>query len=198
MPLDAAATTRVATHQPAPRCCGIGAPRWAVVQTHPQAERWANSNLQRNGYRTYLPLVAVQRRDRTLPTLRHTVIVPLFARYLFVAHDNQAIWRPIRETPGVASVLNSGGQIQYARAGDVEAVRAAEAIRRSITPPGASWAPGIVLEVSGGPFRGHRGSLVAVRRDRAAILLVLFGVLRRVDVPLDNLVVASHGQNLPD
>jgi len=182
VPLDAHAMTAVDTAAGDPRCCGIGAPRWAVVQTHPQAERWANSNLQRNGYQTYLPLVAVQRRDRTLPTLRHTVIVPLFARYLFVAHDNQAIWRPIRETPGVASVLNSGGQIQYARAGDVEAVRAAEATRRSIAP-GASWAPGMPCSpVAGTPFAGHPAVVISVERQTAKVAMLLFGELRTVSI----------------
>jgi len=187
MPLDAHAMTAVDTAAGDPRCCGIGAPRWAVVQTHPQAERWANSNLQRNGYQTYLPLVAVQRRDRTLPTLRHTVIVPLFARYLFVAHDNQAIWRPIRETPGVASVLNSGGQIQYARAGDVEAVRAAQEVFRTTTTQETAYRPGAACSAILGGGVKVDGIVISVSGQKATLSTIMFGGLRELVAEIRNL-----------
>src|SRR5215469_2871571 len=65
---------------------------WAVVQTHPQAERWAETNLRRQGYPTLLPLMRVRRRDRVLRSLFHTVEVPLFPGYCFVTVTSH--WTP--------------------------------------------------------------------------------------------------------
>ena len=201
MPLDATMPQCVATpDSPISAGCYCNSPRsgWIVAVTHPQAEAWANANLNRRGYRTYLPMVLRHRPDRVTPTLLHNVLAPLWPGYLFVHHDSRDSWRPIYETPAVRSVLKTRDQIQWANAGAVEALEASEELRRSIEPPNASWASGTVLEVASGSFRGHRGALVRVTKDRAAILLMLFGVLRQVDVPLDNLAVASHAQGLPD
>src|SRR3954471_16707759 len=78
---------------------------WAVVHTRSQAERWCAANLERVGYRVYLPLYAALVRDPVLHTRTLTALRPLFERYLFVHHDSPGFWRPIREAPGVASVL---------------------------------------------------------------------------------------------
>jgi transcription antitermination factor NusG len=190
MPLDATVNECVATPDSRGdlRCYGSGAPRWAVVQTHPQAEHWANSNLLRNGYRTFLPLCTVQRRDRVLPTLKRLVVVPLFSRYLFVQHDNPDLWRPIRETPGVHCVLTNGNRIQYARAGDVEAVQASEALRRTPTTPGSLWRPGAPCQPRDGPFQGLPAVVLEVERQIAKVAIVMFGELRQVSVDVNSLV----------
>jgi transcriptional antiterminator RfaH len=190
MALDATVNECVATPDSRNdlRCYGSGAPRWAVVQTHPQAEHWANSNLQRNGYRTFLPLCTVQRRDRVLPTLKRLVVVPLFSRYLFVQHDNPDLWRPIRETPGVHCVLTNGNRIQYARAGDVEAVRAAQALAATQPPENCWAAPGTPCSPAAGAFTGHPAVVISVERGKAIIAMLLFGELRQVSVDVSSLV----------
>jgi transcriptional antiterminator RfaH len=183
-PLDAAATTRVATHQPGDPRCGCNSPRagWIVAVTHPQAEAWADSNLQRRGYRCFLPHYAAKRRDPVLHTLTRVVLTPLWPGYLFVHHDSRDSWRPIYETPGVRSVLKTRDQIQWANAGDVEALRATEDARRSITP-GASWAPGMPCSpVAGTPFAGHPAVIIEIHGSRAMIALMLFGQLTRVSI----------------
>ena len=209
MPLDATLPQCVATHQQAtghaydPARTPSGSrpgPRWFVVSTYPQAERRALDHLQQQGYDAYLPLCTIRRRDRVLRTLFHPVEVPLFPSYAFVSFDPQHDpWRPIVNTLGVYALLRRPDGIPNPVAtGAVEALQALDALRRSIAPPGASWAPGTVLEVASGSFRGHMGSLVRVTKDRAAILLMLFGVLRQVDMPLGNLVAPTDGQNPQD
>jgi transcription antitermination factor NusG len=184
MPLDAAATTRVATHHPDPRCyCNSPRSGWIVAVTHAQAEAWADCNLQRRGYHCFLPRYAAKRRDPVLHTLTRVVIAPLWPGYLFVHHDSRNSWRPIYETPGVRSVLKTRDQIQWANAGDVEALRATEDARRSITPPGALWAPGMPCSpVAGTPFAGHPAVIIEIHGSRAMIALMLFGQLTRVSI----------------
>jgi transcription antitermination factor NusG len=162
-------------------CCG----NWGVCYTHPGAERWANDNLTRAGYRTFLPLATVTRRDRVLRSLRHTIQIPLFPRYLFIQHDNPDLWRPIRETPGVHSVLQCANRMQYARAGAVEAVEAALALAAASPPrETAQWAPGDAVALAAGPFVGHPAVVLSVRRDTAHVSVMLFGALRQVQAPV--------------
>jgi transcription antitermination factor NusG len=158
---------------------------WCVAHTEPGAERYANDNLTRSGYATYLPLIAVQRRDRVTRSLVHTVTVPLFARYLFVANDNPALWRPIRETPGVASVISSNGRAHHARAGAVEALQAGEEARRLLTARRAVYVPGDAVSVRYGIVAGHRGVVRSIRDDTALVQLLFLGELRDIRLPLD-------------
>ena len=160
---------------------------WCVAHTEPGAEQYANDNLARTGYATYLPLIAVQRRDRVVRTMTHTVTVPLFARYLFVANDNPSLWRPIRETPGVASVISSNGRAHHARAGAVEALQASEHTRRVLTARRAVPAVGQAVCVRYGIVAGHRGVVRSVRGDTASVQLLFLGELRDIRLPADAL-----------
>jgi transcription antitermination factor NusG len=126
------------------QCYSIRAPRWAVVYTHPQAERWADSNLTRRGYVTYLPLAAVRVRDRVTPSMLHTVQRPLFSRYLFIRFNHLAdSWSPIRDTPGVLDLVRSGPDVHYAPEAAVSVLQAGEAARRCQVPETTQWAPGV-------------------------------------------------------
>ena len=190
MPLDANLTGAIQPNSRETaqqlRCYSIRA-RWACVYTHPQAEFWANANLRRSGYRTYLPTCAVQRRDRVTPTLRHTVTVPLFARYLFLQFNHHAeSWSPVRATPGVADLIRSGPDLHYASDEAVDALEAGEALRRT-TPSGhpAEWHTGAAVAVASGAFAGHPAVIVAVERETARIAMLVFGELRTVMVDVD-------------
>ena len=198
MPLDATPATRLdaAQHDSADRldtsrmpCGGILGPAWFVVQSHHQAERWACANLQRRGYRTFLPLLAVRRRDRVIRSLYHTVEVPLFSPYLFIHFDARSGWTPIWNTPGVARLLMADGKPAPCPERAVEAIQAGEGLRRTLTPPEALWRPGAACRLAGGgAFDGHDAVVTAVHNDRALVALLMLGHLREVQVSLDCLV----------
>jgi transcription antitermination factor NusG len=185
--LDAAHSAELANPDPDPRCRCNG-PRWTVVTVWPQADRYAAANLRRQGYVAFLPLTTVLRRDRVVPTLRHRVEVPLFSGYLFIQHDPRDSWTPIRTTPGVRSMLRNGNQLQYARAGAVEAVQAAAALAASTTQDAASWAPGAAVALANGAFAGHPAVVLRIRHDTAHLSVMLFGGLREVRAPVAWLV----------
>jgi transcription antitermination factor NusG len=123
-----------------------------------------------------------------LPTLRHRVEVPLFSGYLFVQHDPRDSWTPIRTTPGVRSMLRNGNQLQYARAGAVEAVQAAAALAASTPQDTTQWAPGAAVALSSGAFAGHPAVVLRVQRQTAHVSVMLFGGLREVQAPVAWLV----------
>lgn len=76
------------------------------MQSKPQQELIAVENLQRQGFRTYLPKIS-QRRQKKGKTIRQ--IGPMFPRYLFIYLSNQTDdWGPIRSTIGVSSLIRFG------------------------------------------------------------------------------------------
>ena len=172
------------------RCSRIRGPAWFVCQTNPQAERWAQSNLSRRGYQTYLPMCAVRRRDRVIPSLWHTVETPLFGNYLFIRFDPEHDpWTPIRYSPGVLRLVVSGhAGPERVPHGIVEALQAGDDARRSIAPLHASWPPGTACSVSVGPFRGHDAVVIGTRDGRTLVGVMCFGAMREVSVSVDCLI----------
>jgi transcription antitermination factor NusG len=167
-----------------------------VIASLPQAERRAHQHLQEQGYQTYLPLRTVRRRDRVLRTLFHPVEVPLFTGYLFTRFDAlRDPWRPILSTLGVfALIRRPDGMPNPVAEADFQAVQAVEALRRSITPPGAYWAPGMPCSpVAGTPFAGHPAVIIEIHGSRAMIALMLFGQLTRVSI--DVACLREHHRN---
>lgn len=160
---------------------------WSVVATNAQAERWAEQNLRRQGYATYLPLCLVRRRDRMIKTLWHQVEVPLFGGYLFVWLSRADPWFPIRVTPGVRGLSVTGQRLQFARDGDVEALQAGEDARRVLQPVASTWRPGDACRVAGGPFGGCEAVVAALTRRAAVVGLIAGGALSRLVVPLEQL-----------
>ena len=161
--------------------------RWAVARTKPQAERWAFVNLARLGYEVYLPLCTVRRRDRVVRSMFHTVEVPLFRSYLFVEHQPGTSWRGIRAAPGVASIVCAGHEIRYAAIGAVEVLMATEQLRRAPTTREHRLRPGSACRIAAGALRGHDAVVAEVDGDSVVVMVLLFGELRRISVPLDSL-----------
>ena len=188
MPLDAAVNECVATPDSRGdvRCGRV--PGWGVIHTHPQAERWACANLNRAGYRTFLPLHLVKRRDPVLRTMTRLVEVPLFVSYAFVSLAPTDPWVPIRYTPGVHTLLMSGGKPNINATGVVEGLRAVLAQPAPIEPPDATRRAGAAVAVGNGPLAGHQAVVVSVAGNRAMIALLLFGELRTVSVDVTSLV----------
>lgn len=189
--LDAATSRAVDTHEPAtrePPGCYCNSPAWCVAHTHPQAERWADTNLRRAGYVTYLPLYTTQVRDRAIPSLRHTVVRPLFTSYIFVQHIRGQSWRPIYETPGVHSLIRSGTQLQYAPDAAVSALRATEDIRRYLPAGKPQWAPGTPCSLAVGVFAGLPAVVLNAEQDQVRIGVMFLGQIRQMSVPAECIV----------
>ena len=184
--LQAVATLECSEHR---QCGCYAAPVWGVIQTHPKAEFWATSNLTRQGYRTYLPLYAVKRRDPASPTVMRTVLRPLFTSYAFVQFSQADPWYPIRRTPGVRQLmLSEYGKPHILRPGVLEAVQAAQAPAATQPPSEAQWHLGDAVAPRVGPLAGLPGVVLAVEGENATVGILFLGQLREVVYPNDALV----------
>jgi transcriptional antiterminator RfaH len=82
---------------------------WFAVYTKPRQEKIAQENLQRQGFRCFLPMAVnpYQRRSRHAPRVE-----PLFPRYLFLnAITDQQSLGPVRSTTGVSNLVRFGMQL---------------------------------------------------------------------------------------
>jgi len=156
---------------------------WAVVQTHPQSERWAETNLRRQGYPTLLPLMRVRRRDRVLRSLSHTVEVPLFPGYCFVTVTSH--WTPIKSTLGVRRLLLDGdGKPGIVARAVISALQAV----RDFSAPDDHWSVGAPCSLATGSLRGCDAVVTKVHGDTAQIAMMMLGQMRQVSVPVACLV----------
>ncbi len=79
---------------------------WYLIYTKPRQEKIAQSHLERQGYRIYLPLTKQRKRYRSK---WQEVIEPLFPSYLFIYLSSDTDnWKPIRSTRGVNRLVQFG------------------------------------------------------------------------------------------
>ncbi len=74
---------------------------WVLVYTKAKEEKKANENLQRQGFKTFLPLIAATNKNSESKSL-----VPVFPRYLF-AQINLELdnWTSIKSSYGVSHIV---------------------------------------------------------------------------------------------
>ncbi|MBR9814579.1 transcriptional activator RfaH [bacterium] len=160
--------------------------RWLTVWTKPRQESRAETNLLRQGFDVFCPMLKERRRRGD--GLRW-VTSPLFPRYLFVEVDPfvQSI-APIRSSFGCVDVVRIGGE----PAAVPDAVIGG--LRRHAGPleRDNAWACGQELEVAGGPLRGMKAIFEArSSRDRVDVLLVMLGQWRNTTLFESDLVALA-------
>lgn len=143
---------------------------WFVVWTESRAEKKVESRIAALGLEAWLPTVTERRRwsDRW-----RDVVTPLFSGYLFARPT--AAWHTVLRTPGVLTVVKSGGQPAVLTERFVQELREAitlggDAVRP--LPASAKFEPGDEVVVQDGPFRGVRGVVREVRGARQLIIWV--------------------------
>jgi transcriptional antiterminator RfaH len=154
--------------------CGEPAPaglnrRWYAVQTKTGRETFADANLLRQGYRTFLP--------QSYRTIRHarkitTVRSAFFPGYLFVSLDvAQERWRSIDGTFGVVRIVKAQERPIAAPEGLVEALVAATGADGLVDRAGV-LAPGATARFIGGPFADQLAVVEAMTGpERVRVLL---------------------------
>jgi transcriptional antiterminator RfaH len=82
---------------------------WYAVFAKPKQDAYAETQLLRQGFETFRPLIRTRRRMR----LRYqAVIESMFPRYMFVYLDDQLDdWSPIRSTYGVSGLVRMGDHV---------------------------------------------------------------------------------------
>jgi transcriptional antiterminator RfaH len=148
--------------------------RWYVVHTLPYGEKRAQTQLQNQGFRVFLP-----KRHKTIRHARKlsTVVAPFFPRYLFVALNlGLHRWRSVNGTTGVASLVMGSELPCPVPSGIVESMLALS------QPDGllrvkSNLKPGAAVRLAAGPFAEQLG--VLDRLDDSGRIRVLLNILGR-------------------
>jgi transcriptional antiterminator RfaH len=168
-----------------------GGQSWVAASTHPHKETTAISNLLRQGFEAYCPLI--RRRWRHARKVQE-VLRPLFPGYVFVAvNPAQQRWRPILSTVGIRTLVRFGDSLGVLPSRFVESLRSHEiegAVSLYAQP--SSYAPGDQVKLCDGPFEGLIATVLAVE-DHARLQLLMHLLNRgvRVKVPVNSVAPAE-------
>lgn len=145
---------------------------WCAVHTRYQHERLANELLASKGFETFFPTFA---KIHSWKDRKKEISEPLFPGYLFVANIGEHRMRVVT-TPGVCSLVCSGGVPGLIPTPEIEAIRKAVAGRHRVEPH-AYLTDGDRVRVVHGPLSGIEGILI--RRGKCARLIVSVQLLGR-------------------
>jgi transcriptional antiterminator RfaH len=156
---------------------------WYVAQTKPRQESTAVMNLHRQGYKTYLPMLANWKKRHGQWCRVHEVCFP---RYIFFSPGKpQQSISPVRSTQGVSSLVTFG-QIPATIGGDVlVALNQLEQmhIRLEVADkPTNPFAVGDTVRIESGPLAGLTGIVSVSSTERVAVMLSLLGREKSVSI----------------
>jgi transcriptional antiterminator RfaH len=159
---------------------------WYLVFTKPRQELVALENLERQGYRCYLPQWQVEKKKRGRQAAAWaTVTEALFPRYLFMELDTGPTgpsWGPIRSTTGVTSLVRFGLHPAKAPTGLIDTLRAMEA--QHAQSAACPLVPGDLVSLREGPFAGLQ-AVYQCQDSNARITLLLEVMSRPVRVQVE-------------
>lgn|ERR1700683_1176554 len=153
---------------------------WYALYTKHQHEKSSVRLLDHKGFETLLPLYSSTRRwrDRT-----KIISVPLFPCYVFVRTDI-ARRVDILATPGVHSVVSSGGAPAAIPVHEIEAIRRAIGSGVNVEPHPVLTC-GEEVKVVGGSLAGIHGKLVRKKNaNRLVVSIEMLGKAASVEIDL--------------
>ncbi len=164
--------------------------RWYLVYCKPRQETTARRNLERQGYRTYLPMV---RQGRRRAGRMISVIAPMFPRYLFIRLNEETDnWGPIRSTLGVVSLVRFGATPAAVPNDLIALLRRREDEQGVQVLPAEQYRRGAKVRITDGGFAGYEGIFLArSARDRVTVLLEVLGRHTRATVSLGSIEPAG-------
>jgi transcriptional antiterminator RfaH len=164
---------------------------WYLVYSKPRQERVALSNLARQGYEVYLPLIPVRRR-------RHgrvmAVAEPMFPRYLFMhLSDRSDDWGPIRSTIGVSHLVRFGNRPARVPDDLVSLLREREDGAGLQALPSPSFRAGERVRIVEGVMAGYEAIFHAHSgEDRVLVLLEIADHAAKIQVDAEHVEPAER------
>ncbi len=142
---------------------------WHLIYTKPNQEKVAFDNLIRQNYQCYLPLIHTEKILRGKKILTKE---PMFPRYLFVwlSHDGQQNWSPIRSSKGVSHLVNFGGLA--ASLDDETMDNLQQKIDKALVVK--VFSIGDKVEILKGPFKGMEAIFNTYKGEERAMLFLNF------------------------
>ena len=141
---------------------------WYVVHTKIRQEALAMTNLNRQGFECYMPMLKIEKMRRHKATL---VEEPMFPRYLFIRLDTSGSgpsWSPIRSTLGVSQLVRFGGQPAVVDSKLIELLRT----REQVGQPERLFKSGERVVVADGPFAGIEAIFMTADAESRSMILL--------------------------
>ena len=164
--------------------------RWYVVHTRPHQEARAETNLERQGFRAWLPVIERSRRHaRRIDTVR----VPVFPGYLFVELDiERQSWSAINGSYGVKRLLGDGTRPRALPESFVAALHDATHAEGTCAFAPADLQPGRTVRITSGPFVDCVAVVLQLAPgDRVELLLNVLGGRIAAKVPRRSVASAA-------
>lgn len=164
-------------------------PQWCVFAVWGQAETSAVQELTRQGYETYLPMVAIRRRDAVILTKWHIVRVPLIPGYGFIRMQPSESREPITATRGVREVLlRPDGRPARATDAEIEKLQGHDESRLKLPKRhGSTLDKETHVRVEDGPFASFPGVVMECDGVKTRVEVFIFG--RATPVWMDRVAV---------
>lgn len=155
---------------------------WYLAQTRPNCHQIAQSNLARQGFASFLPVLdeTVRRFGQFRPILR-----PLFPGYVFVRLDpQQGRWASVKATTGITRLVGFGAGPAVVPDDLIAQIKArCDATGRLL--PVSDLRGGEVVTLRQGPFADFTATVQQMDPDRRVwVLLDLMGAQTRVAVDI--------------
>lgn len=151
---------------------------WFLAQLKPNSAQIAKRNLERQGFKAFLPLEeTTQQRSGRFVTARR----PLFPGYIFVAFDAmQGCWRAINSTQGITRLVSFGRAPAPVPSGLVDELKArCDCMGKMVAA--SALATGDAVTFTKGPFSDFVGEVEKIDTDRRVwVLMDLMGGQTRV------------------
>ena len=145
---------------------------WYLVHTKGRQEDTAITNLQRQNFRCYMPMLYVEKVRRGKPAV---VAEPMFPSYVFVQLDTSEnikgqSWSPIRSTLGVRDLVKFGGHPAKVDADLITALHEREQLQQS--NPQSLFSAGDKVVITDGPFAGIEAIYQTADAERRSMILL--------------------------
>jgi len=145
---------------------------WYLVHTKGRQEDTAITNLQRQNFRCYMPMLYVEKVRRGKPVV---VAEPMFPSYVFVQLDTSEnikgqSWSPIRSTLGVRDLVKFGGHPAKVDADLITTLHEREQLQQS--NPQALFAAGDKVVITDGPFAGIEAIYQTADAEQRSMILL--------------------------
>lgn len=156
---------------------------WAVLQVAPRMEKKAAEDLRDAGYLVWYPQT-IQMRTNQQRMTRRKFNEPLFPRYIFASQDRPTSLGML-DCKHVSRII---GVVPQCLMDDLSArQRGGEFIAKKAAP----FVKGERVQVTEGVFSSFDGIIAKVGRDRASVLLSIFGRPTLVEFELGQLQEAA-------
>jgi transcription elongation factor/antiterminator RfaH len=162
---------------------------WYAIYTRPRHEKKVNVQLTDKDVETFLPLIT---RKRQWKDRKKNVEMPLFSSYLFVNFEYKYRF-DILETDGVVKIVNFNGVPAVVPDWQIDSLRQMLTFPKTIELENYIR-PGEIVEVTEGPMRGMRGTVVN-RKNSNRLVLTIDGIMQSVSVEVDEYVLKKVKSN---